>query len=114
MFSSNQIPSWRKFLRMYSFCFCKIGISQDKTGGAVLSAEGADKTENSVPQVLLASQTSHSLFCFCFCRWQGLALQDVADQCQLMLKCQLILSFYSVLISVVRSSSKHNTIFFHY
>jgi len=74
---SHPIKSlWREhFSERYSFCFCKIGVSPDKTGGAVLSAEGSNKTENWVTRVLFASQASHSLFCFCFCfcRRQGSA-----------------------------------------
>jgi len=62
---------------MVHICFCENGISQDKTGGPVLSTRGSDKTEKSVTQVLCASQMSHSLFCFCFCHWQGSALQDL-------------------------------------
>jgi len=75
---SHPIKSLRRehFSEWYLFWFCKIGVSPDKTGGAVLSAEGSDKTENSVPRVLLASRTSHSLFCFCFCRRQGSAWRN--------------------------------------
>jgi len=62
------------FSKRYPFCFRKFGISPYKTGGAVSSAEVSDKTENSVPRVLLGSPTSHSLFCFFFFCTQGLAL----------------------------------------
>jgi len=73
MFSSNQITPSSKFLGMVLILFLLKGVSLDKTGGAVLLAEGSDKTENSVPRVLLASWMSHSLFCFCFCHLQGSA-----------------------------------------
>jgi len=49
------------FFSCMLFCFCNFGLSTDKTGGAVLLAGGSNKTENSVPRVLFASQTSHLL-----------------------------------------------------
>jgi len=48
----NYLSNRWSFSKWYSFCFCEKGVSLDKTGGAVLSANGSDKTENWVTWVL--------------------------------------------------------------